>query len=166
MSFEEIGQVVVALRNQWVVSDNAGKTTHTALAVLHGLAERAAFYQQGVLTPTHFNFFSWTFDLVKAENVRGVTIEREARKLGLHVCCPEDNIRDLRAYFGSVEGLEGHYARIILLDAEEISIGHDGKVPLLWLPKAYREEGAGIAWIERVCDAGSVGRFEPASTMD
>jgi len=166
MTFHDLAALITAVRNQWTCGGMENQTA-TALAVLHGLAERAVCYREGVLTPAHLDFFNFNFDLIKKKgDITGLIIEQSAQKFGLHVCCPEDVVRELRAFFGSVETTDGEYARIILLDAEEINIGHDGKVPLLWLPKAYREEGAGIAWIERVCDIGSVGRFEPASTMD
>jgi hypothetical protein len=54
----------------------------------------------------------------------------------------------------------------MLLDDEDRNVEADLWVPINWLPRFYREEGAGVAWIERTYASGVKGRFEPASSRE
>jgi hypothetical protein len=75
-------------------------------------------------------------------------------------------VEALAGSFGYVDTVEEQQARVVLLDEQDQNAIADLWVPIGWLPRAYREEGAGVAWVQRKYRSGVKGRFEPASAGD
>lgn len=151
---------VERVRHRWVGWEEEERPARLALAVFHGLAERCL---SGEIDLPKVGFFERNLPRILEKRVNPSALENEARVFGLPVCEPAERVKDVSAYFGYVDKIEDHLARVILLDCEDKQRAGDVTVPLVWLPAAYRREGAGVAWVERQYEGGVRGRFEPAS---
>ena len=109
-------------------------------------------------------FFKKSLWSIQGETCDPVEIEEEATRLGLPVLDPEEIVLGIDANFGVVEAIKSDgAARVLILDDTRESTLDDIIVPVSWIPRAFREEGAGIAWVERKYRCGVKGRFEPGS---
>jgi hypothetical protein len=160
---EEFAPMLEELRGAWTRLVDGPRDQRTALAVLHGLAEKSAWLD---LTRQAMAFFQRHLRLLQQGHLRADHVENEAARLGLPVCDTEETVEAVSARFGYVDTIEDHQARVILLDEQDQNSVVDLWVPIVWLPRAYREEDAGVAWVEREYPSGVKGRFEPASAGD
>ena len=157
---EEFEPVVGEMRETWSRVLRSSREERTALAVLHGLAERGIWLD---LSRLAMAFFQRNLRSLGRQRITGERIENEAARMGLPVCDPEETVEAVSANFGYVDTIEEHRARVVLLDEHDENAIADLWAPINWLPRAYREVGAGIAWVERKYRSGTKGRFEPAS---
>ena len=158
---EEFDHVLTGLRDAWPrLSKRTPRDRRISLAVLHGLAERSAW---GDLSRQAMAFFQRNLRFLEQEEITGQRVENEGARLGLPVCDTEETVEGVAGHFGYVDTIDGQRARVVLLDEHEKDSIADLWIPVNWLPRAYREDGAGIAWIERKYRSGVKGRFEPAS---
>ncbi len=162
-SSRKLRSAITILRQLWGNLADADRATQTSLAALHGLAERLVTRE---VTARVLNFFDRHLDRIREKRSDSVALENEATFLGLPVLDPEESVVAINANFGIVEEVRNDQARVILLDDTDGHILDDFTVPINWLPLAYRDDGVGIAWVERRYASGVKGRFEPASTRE
>ena len=160
VSGEELRPALEKTRARWVGWEDAGRPARIALAVFHGLLEQCLFAELDV---RKLSFFGRNVQRVQEQKADAPGLENEARIIGLPVCDSQEQVESVSADFGFVEEIVDHEARVILLDEADRELKSDVTVPLVWLPSAYRREGAGVAWVERRYALGVKGRFEPAS---
>lgn len=160
VSGEELRPSLERIRARWVGWERAERPIRVALAVFHGLLEQCL---PAELDVRKLVFFERSLQHVQEQRADAAALENEARILGLPVCDSEEPVVSVSADFGFVEEIADHEARVILLDEADREVKSDVTVPLVWLPSAYRREGAGVAWVERHYAMGVKGRFEPAS---
>ena len=148
------------VRERWVGFEKKPRSLRIALTVLHGFVEQVP---AALEAPEVHAFLQKQFGLITKGEASPVTLENEAAAYRLPVCTPGEPVEAMSASFGFVEEITNHQARVILLDEDDREVKSDVTVPLVWLPRAYRREGAGVAWVERQYALGVKGRFEPAS---
>jgi hypothetical protein len=156
--------IVHELRSLWPSVFGAKRHLRIALAVLHGLAEWSINLR---VDEQHLSYFRRQLALFREGAANPMAIENEAAPFGFSVCLCTDSVLETTAWFGYVEEIENidgvPTARVILHDQDDREVEIDETVSCAWLPQAYREEGAGVAWVERRYASGPFGRFEPAS---
>lgn len=165
---ECLRQTLERIRTRWVGWEREERSIRVALAVFQGLMEQCLLAEIDI---RKLYFFERNLRRVEEGRADAAALENEARILGLPVCDSEEQVISVSADFGFVEGIVNHEAeevvnheaRVILLDEDDREVKSDVTVPLVWLPRAYRREGAGVAWVERRYVLGVKGRFEPAS---
>jgi len=162
-ALDEIPVIATALAASWRRLLTAPRDQRTALAVLHGLAERSV--RLNVHPPVKM-FFQRHLRLLERGQLNATQIENEAARLGLPVCDPEETVESVSGRFGYVDTVDAQQARVILLDEREQGAVADLWIPVNWLPRSYRDEGAGVAWVERRYRSGTKGRFEPSSARE
>lgn len=154
---------LMQLRKLWGAAESWRRSDRVSLAVLQGIAERTAENLRATIAPRFF--FQQQLDQIQRQISDPLAIECEATKLGLSVLDTEEEPIGIEAFFGNVEEIEGSLARIGLLDRTDGQLQCVTSVPVNWLPRTYRREGAGVAWVERQYSSGAKGRFEPASDV-
>ena len=160
ISGERLRPTLDRIRTRWVGWEHEKRPIRVALAVFHGLIEQCLLAELDI---RKLSFFDRNVPRVEERRADAAALENEARILGLPVCDSEEQVESVSADFGFVEEIVDREARVILLDEADRDVQSDVTVPLVWLPSAYRREGAGVAWVERHYALGVKGRFEPAS---
>lgn len=162
-----------AFRDLWLQIPFDHAERRTALAVVHGLVERAD-------GPTLTRAREWLREVYRRflaeEPVQGSELERLARALhaGLPVLDQERDPLVTTGTFGVVQEVEDGKARISFSIPESENdptapILEAYTVPVVDLPLWYGRPGTWVAWVERSYEYGGAsltkGRFEPAGVV-
>lgn len=151
--------VLNEIRSAWE-SQDLSKSDKESLSVLHGLAERLVLRDPDVKL---VDFLEEQLGKIRNGSNDPLSIEREATRLGLPVCHCTELPDKIICQFGYVNVVEDGMARISIMDDDEAGVRYTVDVPLIWIPEAYRDDTARVAWVERCYSSGVRGQIEPAS---
>ena len=158
-SVSRLENVRKEVRNTWA-TQGLSKRDKQSLCVLHGLAERSALRDPEIKV---VDFLEQRLHKIRSGSDDPLWIEQEATRLGLPVRDSAELPIEITCHFGYVNAVEDGIARVSIMDDDEAGVRYTIEAPVNWIPEAYRDDTARVAWVERRYPSGVKGRFEPAS---
>lgn len=161
-----------AFREMWaaMAGDDIGR--RTALAVVHGLVERAGI----TAIAQHQAWLSDVYIALSRNTITALELEISARvsAQGLPLFDPERSPTTVTGSFAVVSSVSDGYADLSFLNSNarsdpKASLWEGIEVPTCDFPSAYCVPGVWVCWVERGYASGSTihkkGRFEPAGPL-